>query len=553
MTMSLSRARSASLTLIACLAATALVVAPAEARKAGKGKQPNVVVIMTDDQNLDDLDKMPNTQKLLVKQGTNFKNAVTSFPLCCPGRATFITGQYAHNNGVVGNFYPYGWYGMPNRENILPAWLQRSGYRTGMVGKWLNGYGAKNLKGEKPKGFDVWRGLLDVSAYDYYNFVMSIDGKKEKVWGDKTFARKLVQFGQIQTIPREEPVIRTVFQRLTELFGPGPYGPEDWGTEKNSDYTVDVTGKVFTDLLAAEKGQKKPFFMWWSPAAPHREDVATTLMGRPGADPRPPKRYVAKSKSYRLPKPPSFNQAQDSFSKLPTNIRDNPVLRNPMTDAQVADLEENYQGRMGSLLAVDDHVKNIVSTLKKTGQYKNTMFVFTSDNGWLNGEHRIPGDKYLPYEESLKTPFVIAGPGVPKGRTVEGQVSNVDFAATILDATGAKAGRTQDGISLLPVANDPSKLPDRALLVEAPEPLFASPSMPQQWDQPYRGVRTSNWKFVVWNKTGEEELYDLKNDPYEINNIAADPAYAAVKAGLAAKLEQLNKCAGAACSAVPAG
>ena len=77
--------------------------------------------------------------------------------------------------------------------------------------------------------------------------------------------------------------------------------------------------------------------------------------------------------------------------------------------------------------------------------------------------------------------------------------------------------------------------------------------MPQQWDQPYRGVRTSNWKFVVWNKTGEEELYDLKNDPYEINNIAADPAYAAVKAGLAAKLEQLNKCAGAACSAVPAG
>ncbi|MFM8884625.1 MAG: sulfatase-like hydrolase/transferase, partial [Solirubrobacterales bacterium] len=208
MTMSLSRATSASLTLIACLAATAIAVAPAQARQAGKGKQPNIVVIMTDDQNLDDLDKMPNTQKLLVKQGTNFKNAVTSFPLCCPGRATFITGQYAHNNGVVGNFYPYGWYGMPNRENILPAWLQRSGYRTGMVGKWLNGYGAKNLKGEKPKGFDVWRGLLDLSAYDYYNFVMSIDGKKEKIWGDKTFARKLVQFGQIQTIPREEPVIR---------------------------------------------------------------------------------------------------------------------------------------------------------------------------------------------------------------------------------------------------------------------------------------------------------------------------------------------------------
>ena len=85
-------------------------------------------------------------------RGTSFSNAVDSFPLCCPARATFITGQYAHNHGVAGNFYPYGWYGMKHRRNILPAWLQKSGYRTALIGKWLNGYGAKDGHGEIPTG-----------------------------------------------------------------------------------------------------------------------------------------------------------------------------------------------------------------------------------------------------------------------------------------------------------------------------------------------------------------------------------------------------------------
>ncbi|MFM8561337.1 MAG: sulfatase [Solirubrobacterales bacterium] len=552
--MTMTRGRIAPLALLACLAVTAIAVAPAQARQAGKGKQPNIVVIMTDDQALTDVAQLPNVKKLIAAQGTSFSQAVDSFPLCCPARATFITGQYAHNHKVVGNFHPYGWYGMEDRGNILPAWLQKAGYRTGMIGKWLNGYGAQtqDVKGEKPKGFDIWRGLLDVSAYDYYNFVMSIDGKTNRYWGDKEFARKLVKFGNIQTIPKDEPVYGKVIQRLVELFGPPPYGPGDWGTEKEKDYTVDVTGDVFNGLVAAEKSQKKPFFLWWSPAAPHREDVATTIMRRPGADPRPPKRYIKRSKSFKLPQGmPSFNQDQASFSKLPPNMTDH---LKPLTQADIDQLQLDYEGRIGSLLAVDDHVKKIVSTLRKTGQYKNTMIVFTSDNGWLQGQHRVPGDKFLPYEESVKVPFIIAGPGVPRGKTVDGQVSNVDFAATILDAAGATAGRVQDGVSLIPVANNPAKRPDRAILLEAPEPLFASASVPSnKWDKAYRGVRTGDWKYVIYRDSGAEELYDLKADPYEVNNLAGEPAYAAVKARMIAKLEQLRECSGSACSAVPSG
>ena len=82
---------------------------------------------------------------------------------------------------------------MKDRKNILPAWLDNAGYRTALIGKWLNGYGALDAHGEIPNGFDTWRGLLDVSAYDYSNFVMNMDGKL-KAWGDKEFARKLVEF-----------------------------------------------------------------------------------------------------------------------------------------------------------------------------------------------------------------------------------------------------------------------------------------------------------------------------------------------------------------------
>ena len=95
---------------------------------------------------------MPNVRRLLAGQGTTFADAVDSFPLCCPARATFITGQYAHNHGVDGNFSPYGWYGMKDRGNILPRWLQKAGYTTALIGKWLNGYGALDAHGEVPKG-----------------------------------------------------------------------------------------------------------------------------------------------------------------------------------------------------------------------------------------------------------------------------------------------------------------------------------------------------------------------------------------------------------------
>jgi arylsulfatase A-like enzyme len=178
--------------------------------------------------------------------------------------------------------------------------------------------------------------------------------------------------------------------------------------------------------------------------------------------------------------------------------------------------------------------------------------VFVSDNGWLQGEHRIPGDKFLPYEESVRVPFILRGPGIPAGKTVKGQVSNIDFASTLLDAARAKPGRTQDGVSLLPTARDPRKVPDRAIEIEAPHALFDDPSIPQNaWDRPYKGVRTDRYTYVVYTEAGDEELYDRAKDPNELTSVANDPAYAKVKASLKAKLAKLDKCKGQTCDVKP--
>ena len=518
--------------------------AAAQARPASAAKdgRPNLLVVMTDDQAQADLKHMPNVKRLLMKQGTTFNDAVDSYPLCCPARATFITGQYAHNHGVASNFWPNGWNGMKNRANILPSWLQKVGYKTALIGKWLNGYGSLDAHGEVPKGFDIWRGLLDASAYDYYNYVMNKDGDLT-TWGDPDFARKLVEFSHIQVIDNQAGA-SGVFRALSDTFGPGPYSY--WGTQEPENYSPDVTGGITEQLVRSEKSSKKPFFIWWAPAAPHREDVATTLMGRPGRDPRPAPRYEQKSKQYKLPRPPSFNEKD--VSDKPVNLTSKAPS---LTQKQIDQLQLDYEGRIGSLLAVDDHVKKLIGTLRDTNQLRNTLILFLSDNGWLQGQHRIPGDKFLPYEESLRIPLILRGPGVPKGEAVKGQVANIDFAPTLLDAANARAGRVQDGVSLLPTIRNPRKRPKRLIQIEATAPLFRQNLPANQWDRPWHGVRTDRYTYVEYPEAGDAELYDRRKDPYQLKNVVKSPKYAKVRKVLKRKLAKLDKCKGRSCMVRP--
>ena len=583
---------------VACLGLVA--VQPAMARTAANMKdgKPNILVVMTDDQALADLQAMPNLKSLVAAKGVQFSNAVDSFPLCCPSRATFITGQYSHNHGVGGNFWPYGWYGMTNRANTLPKWLQNSGYYTALVGKWLNGYGSgktgnKDAEGhplvpggEIPVGFNNWNGSLDVSAYDYFNFTINQNGKP-KSWGDSSYAQKLIDFANIQV--KENPRVGSHGWSRAELLANsnaifGPYSsidPSTYGTEVPQNYSPDVTAGISNTIIKAQAKSKKPFFLWWSPASPHREDVDGGVRngyrdgGRYKAlssnkhaedksslsklvkDPRPAPRYESLNWDWsQITKKPNFDAAPTGHP-----LNQQLILANPLSDFKKAQLQADYNGRLGSVKAVDDGIKTLIASLKSTKQLTNTIVLFTSDNGWMQGEHRVPGDKYLPYEESIRVPLVMSGPGIPAGtggRTVSTLVTNVDFAATLLEAAKATAGRTQDGISLLGAAKGTSTLAARSIGLEATAPLFADATMPQQWDQPYRGVRTDRWKFIVWGTgnatsfapSGEEELYDLQNDPYELHNLVSDPSYTATKEVLRVKLVALQNCVGSACRSV---
>jgi len=582
--------RIAAISMSVLMFATA---ATAQARTVANTRdgKPNILVIMTDDQALSDLSAMPNLKALVADRGVTFTHTVDSFPLCCPSRATFITGQYSHNHGVGGNFWPYGWYGMQNRSNILPRWLQQSGYYTAHVGKWLNGYGAGksadtdlngiHLKdgGEIPVGFNNWNGAIDVSAYDYFNFGINQNGKI-RYWGDANYAKALNNFAEIQVTAGTKN-IATVLNWAARFFK-NPFDPSSYGSQLTTNYSPDVTAGISDGIIRSQVTSKQPFFLWWAPAGPHREDVNGGIRngfrgnvhygaktGSPKTedtsklipDPRPAPRYASRTWDWNtITSKPSFDAAPVG---KPTKQQQ--LMASPLTQLKKLQLQTNYVGRMGAVKAVDDGVKKLIDTLRLTKQLDNTIILFTSDNGWLQGEHRVPGDKYLPYEESLRVPFIIAGPGIQKKKQIDTLVSNIDFAPTLLEAAKARAGRTQDGVSLLGSAKGTTPTPAYAIGLEANAPLFGDASMPQQWDQPYRGVRTSRWKYIVWCEKnnpnvrnvqtcvphGDRELYDLQADPYETSNLAGDIIYSEVIDSLEGKLAALSNCSGGSCKISP--
>ncbi|HEX3036722.1 MAG TPA: sulfatase-like hydrolase/transferase [Thermodesulfobacteriota bacterium] len=140
--------------------------------------RPNIVVIMTDDQDIESMRVMPKTiNRIGGSNGTTFNNFFTSFSYCCPSRATFITGQYSHNHGVEDNVPPYGGYGKLDHSNTLPVWLQKAGYHTVHIGKWLNGYGTDNTdQTEVPPGWNDWQGLVDPGTYKMYDYTINDNG-----------------------------------------------------------------------------------------------------------------------------------------------------------------------------------------------------------------------------------------------------------------------------------------------------------------------------------------------------------------------------------------
>jgi arylsulfatase A-like enzyme len=533
------------LVAVASAALLALIGASAETTAAKKVKpRPNIVLIQADDAVVSDVQYMPNVKRLLQRGGTTFSNYFVSYSLCCVARTTLMTGQFSHNHRVLSNFKANdgGYYtfrdlpGRLNQRNSLAPWLQRAGYRTGLVGKYLNEYGALDRK-EVPPGWNRWVGLLDNSTYDYYNYALNVDGKV-RYYGDPDYAESQLDLATINITDPPENFLE-LMNSFRSVFVPFDY----FGWQREADYTMDVGGEYAARFVRSSAPARKPFFLYYSPPGPHAEDTNHVQGLRPGApepDPRPPARYRDTFDDVPLPMPPSFNEADVSDKEV--NLNDLDLL----TEDQISEMTDNYRGRLGAVRAVDDQVGRIVREVQRAGEMKNTYFIFNSDNGYLQGEHRLRGSKFLPYENSIRVPTLISGPRVKKNQVKTGDAIDVDLAPTILDMANVRPRRVMDGVSLLPAAENRRAIPKRPVLLQALRPLLRFLTPLTQFDQPFYGVRTEGFKYLNWS-FGATELYDLRADPDELVNLADDPAYADTVARLEGIAARLRTCKGSAC------
>jgi N-acetylglucosamine-6-sulfatase len=485
--------------VVAALGLALLGAAGASAQTA----RPNVVVIMTDDQTVSDMIAMPLTRRAFVGRGVDFANSTVSYPVCCPSRASYLTGRYAHNHGVMGLYLPTGGYGRFNDQDALPVWLQRAGYRTAHIGKYMNGYGS-DRPAIVPPGWTDWYGAVDPTTYRMWNYTLNENGRQ-------------VTYG----------------------------GPTD---EDPASYQTDVLRDRALEVIRRDSHSGQPFFLSLAFLAPHYEEAG--VRARTGVTVRSAPRHRGRFAALPLPRVRGFNE-RDRSDK-PGFMRRFKAL----DGTAIGRITAEFRARRESLLAVDEAVAAIVRELTAQGVLSNTYLLFTSDNGYLQGEHAVPSGKMLPYDPSTRVPLMIRGPGIRGRRISREPVSNVDLAPTILQIAGASArgGAPVDGRSLLKFAKQP-RLRSQRLVLHETGGLRATSLQPEEsGDGPipvrpvrtYRAVRNDRWLYVVY-RSGERELYDLERDPHQLRSRHRDSRYAATRRALQIELDRLATCRGRAC------
>jgi N-acetylglucosamine-6-sulfatase len=401
--------------------------------------KPSIVVVLTDDQRWDTLWAMPTLQRELVARGVTFTNAFVDDPLCCPSRSSILTGRYVHTTGVWSNQPPLGGFPRFDDSSTIATWLHGAGYRTALVGKYLNRYEGTYV----PPGWDRWVAFSGAGRESLYlDYSLNIDGAIER-------------------------------------FGRGA-----------GDYSTDVLAREATSFIRRETG---PIFLYLAPFAPHP----------PSTVDRSDRGSFSDLEPWR---PPSYDEAD--VSDKPAWVRG----LGGLGSAKAAKVDALRRRAYGSLQAVDRAIGEVVDALADTGRLDHTLILFTSDNGYSWGEHGW-ADKMAPYEEDIRVPFVIRyDPLVRAPRDDDHLVVNVDVAPTLAALAGVDSPG-DEGRDLLPLLRGDDRWRDDFLI----EAMRVS-KVPG-----YCGVRSEGFVYVVY-QTGEEELYDLSSDPYQLLNRASDPA-----------------------------
>ncbi len=538
------------------LAASAVGADGPEWETAGK-QPPNFVVIMVDDLDLGsfhqllDGGKLPRIQEHFLDVGTDVAQAFVSNSLCCPSRATFLTGQYAHNHGVQNVTGTNGGYaafhpGGADRPT-LGTWLQAAGYYTALVGKYKNGYGVGT---PAPAGWSYWRAIPSHALVPgSYRFVRP-DGSVELPTTYQTRAVGEQAELVINTVPAADPLFLYL----------APTAPHvEWLTDWNHDGCNSNTHPNFTGYLSPDRGDfNNDGIIDGYPASDYAEygcdGFPQGCLRQKGGDPAP---------GFDLP---GLGKASfDSFAATPQAVQDKWEALSCGDNLQ--QLRRLHSERLESMLSIDVMVGRVVDALAAAGRLSNSVLVFTSDNGYFLGEHRL-GNKGLAYDESVRVPLVVRPPGPRYQARTDLLVGNVDLAPTLLDYAGlpwAASSYAIDGRSLRPyLQGEPSPGPWRKnLLLEAEHPRGQNPVGPQRWwvFPDYHAVRTdpmteamiSNLTYIsyqdpIWpGGYSEEFFFDLKTDPDQVVDLLNHPSYTVFLAMMRSKVQELQDCVGQGC------
>ncbi|KAB5585019.1 alkaline-phosphatase-like protein [Coniochaeta sp. 2T2.1] len=451
-----------------------------------RSKQPNIVFIMTDDQDLhlESLDYMPSVKKHMTDQGTFYKRHFCTTALCCPSRVSLWTGKQAHNTNVTDVSPPFG--GYPKfveygfNEAYLPVWLQEAGYNTYYTGKLFNAHSVDNYNKPHPGGWTGSDFLLDPYTYSYLN---------------------------------------STYQR-------------------NQDAPVSYEGQHSSDVFAvkslgflddAAKGDK-PFFIAMSPIAPHSnaelkqdEKVTNHLLAAHFSAPIPAKRHEHLFPNVTVPRTGHFNPDSPSGASWVRQL-------SKQSQENIDYNDHFYRQRLRALQTVDELVDDVFKKLEEYNLLENTYVFYTSDNGFHIGQHRLQPGKACGYEEDINVPLIVRGPGVQAGKVADIVTTHIDMAPTLLELVGAPIRADFDG-EPIPLnsrsLDDAAKVRHEHVTVEfwgygIHEGKFYDGENWISANNTYKSLRiiskTYNFYYSVWCNN-EHELYDMTTDPQQLHNL----------------------------------
>lgn len=426
-----------------------------------KVSKPNIIVVLVDDMRWDEYGaaghnyiQTPNIDRL-AREGIRFTNAFATTPLCSPSRANFLTGRYAHANGIVDNQ-------ARNEQShqliTFPRLLHDRGYATAFVGKWHMG----NDDSPRP-GFDFWASLRGQG--EAIDPALNINGKQQTIKG----------------------------------------------------YVTDILIDQSVQFLKQKREQ--PFLLYLAHKALHpnivqRDDGSTAAIGEGGFIAA--ERHRGMYDSAVFARRPNYNIAPVDKPALMRSLE-----RLPPLSAETSTKEKTIRERAEMLMAVDEGLGTLITTLEELGQLDNTIIVFTSDHGYWYGEHCLDEERRLAYEEAIRIPMLVRyPPAIKPGTTSEQLVLSIDLAPTLMAMAKEPQPDLFQGMSWLPIFTDSVSEWRTSFLVE----YYSDTVFPRIVNMGYKAVRNERYKYIHYEElSGMDELYDLANDPYELKNVIKDP------------------------------